>query len=128
MKSTVFYDTCPKCGSSVFTVADREYEVRTTSYRKISYTMLIEKVKCESCGLMWCDYYEFINGHRGDWMFASPIVKCPVCGGDNFEMERSGRGTKTGQNLSFRCIEDDDFTWGEVYSFLYAQVRDDGDN
>lgn len=122
MRSQEYYDCCPKCGTTKFSLIDREYVITTNIYRQISCTMLRETITCDECGETWFDNYKFLHGNRGDWMFASPILKCPICGGDSFEMERCGRGTKEGQFLSFRCIDNDEFIWGEVYSFSHVDI------
>ena len=117
-----YYDCCPKCGNTKLSLIDREYVITTNFYRKITHAKLIETIVCDECGINWLDTYNFVHGHRGDWMFASPILKCPICGGDSFEMECCGRGSKDGISLSFRCIDNDDFIWGEVYAFSHGEI------
>lgn len=122
MVDNEFYETCPHCGSDEISLCERKFLFFTTWFRKITDTILLETVKCDKCNFSWDDHYPFMNSHRGDWLFASPIIKCPVCGGDNFEIEETGRGSKNGQMLSFRCIEDDNFVWTEVYSYSHTII------
>lgn len=124
MISRDFFVCCPQCGTNYCSLVKREYLITTTSFRKISHTTLVETVTCDECGSTWSDHYEFLNGRRGDWIFSFPILKCPICGGDNFEVECHGRGGRSGQCLQFRCIDNDDFVWREEYAFLHAEVLD----
>jgi len=126
MISHEFIEQCPKCGGNLCSRINQESVITTTCYRKFSHAALIETIQCDECGMSWTDTYTFLHGYRGDWMFATPILKCPICGGDNFEIERNERGTKEGQFIQLRCIDNDDFVWGEKYSFSYATLPDPG--
>jgi|GEM_PF-5936504 len=125
MANRRFTEICSHCGSNEIIVYERKFLFSSNWSRKITGTMLLEIVKCNQCNFSWEDQYNFINSHRGDWLFASPILKCPICGGDNFEVELAGRGTMDGQTLSFRCIENNDFSWTEVYSYSHSIIPDE---
>jgi hypothetical protein len=124
MISKEYVEHCPKCDNIDVTCINQEFIIATSRYRKFIHAILNETIQCSKCGETWIDSHTFLHGHRGDWIFAEPILKCPICGGDNFEIERHERGTKTGQSLQFRCIENDDFVWTEEYTFDHSTIPD----
>jgi hypothetical protein len=117
-----FSECCPECGNNNYSLINREYSITTSCYRKITHTMLIETLKCDKCGVIWFNNYAFLHCRRSDWIFSFPILKCPICGGDNFEIEWQKKGTDTRQCLQFRCIENNDFLWTEEYEFSHSRV------
>jgi hypothetical protein len=124
MISKEYIEKCPKCENTIGTCINQQFIITTSRFRKFIHAILIETLQCNECGETWTETYTFMHGHRGDWIFAEPILKCPICGGDNFEIERHERGRKDGQTLQFRCIENDDFVWSEEYVFDCSTIPD----